>query len=164
MDQLTALLEKLAAKLGVAVDVLWAALMRQAFIAGYSNLTSKGFANASSEARTGGLITYPDGGRMALTDEGRAVAHRPERPTTPAEVQERLLSLLGGVHARVLQPLIDAYPKPLERTALAEKAGYGNLTSKGFANALSRLRSLGFIDYPSTGQAVAAPVLFLEGK
>lgn len=38
MEQLTALLEKLAAKLGVAVDVLWAALMRQAFISGISDL------------------------------------------------------------------------------------------------------------------------------
>lgn len=38
MDKLTALLETLAAKLGVAVDVLWAALMRQAFIAGVSDL------------------------------------------------------------------------------------------------------------------------------
>lgn len=38
MDKLTALLETLAAKLGVAVDVLWAALMRQAMISGLADL------------------------------------------------------------------------------------------------------------------------------
>jgi hypothetical protein len=38
MDKLTVLLEQLAAKLGVAVDVLWAALMRQALISGIADL------------------------------------------------------------------------------------------------------------------------------
>ena len=35
---------------------------------------------------------------------------------------------------------------------------------EGFANAIGRLRSLGFIDYPSSGQVVAMPVLFLEER
>jgi hypothetical protein len=38
MEQLTALIDKLAAKLGVAVDVLWAALMRQAFVSSLVDL------------------------------------------------------------------------------------------------------------------------------
>jgi hypothetical protein len=70
--------------------------------------------------------------------------------------------MLGGVHARVLQPLLDTYPTPMARTDLAAAAGYTNLASKGFANAIGRLRSLGFIDYPTPGQVVALPVLFLE--
>lgn len=39
MDNLTNLIDALASKLGVAVDVLWAALIRQAFIAGIVDLT-----------------------------------------------------------------------------------------------------------------------------
>jgi hypothetical protein len=38
MENLSNLLEQLAAKLGVAIDVLWAALLRQAVLAGISNL------------------------------------------------------------------------------------------------------------------------------
>lgn len=64
----------------------------------------------------------------------------------------------------VLQPLISAYPEPIAREELAAAAGYGNLASKGFANAIGRLRSLGFIDYPAQGQVVACPVLFLGGR
>ena len=41
---------------------------------------------------------------------------------------------------------------------------YPNLTSKGFANAMSRLRTLGFIDYPDRGTVRAQPVLFLESR
>jgi hypothetical protein len=70
---------------------------------------------------------------------------------------------LGGASSRILKPLIDAYPEPVERTALAAAAGYGNLTSKGFANGIGRLRSLGFIDYRPGSLVVAQPLLFLEG-
>lgn len=135
-----------------------------AFLAGYSNLTSKGFANALGALHTDALVAYPATGRIALTEMGRMAARYPEAARTTAEVQRRVLDLLGGVHARVLEPLIGAYPRPLHRLALASQAGYTNLTSKGFANALGRLRSLGFIDYPGTGQVVASPVLFLEGR
>ena len=38
MDRLNDLLEQLAAKLGVAVDVLWSALIRQALFAGIGDL------------------------------------------------------------------------------------------------------------------------------
>jgi len=41
-------------------------------------------------------------------------------------------------------------------------AGYGNLRSKGFVNAIGRLRTLGFVDYPDSGSIVATPMLFLE--
>lgn len=41
-------------------------------------------------------------------------------------------------------------------------AGYTNTTSKGFANAVSRLSSLGFVEYPERGMVRAAPLLFLE--
>jgi uncharacterized protein len=135
-----------------------------AFLAGYSNLSSKGFANAMGALRSEGFIDYPAQGKVALTDDGRGAAIYPDKPTSPEEVQTRIIDLLGGALGKVLRPLIAAYPAPVARGDLAASAGYTNLNSKGFANAMGRLRSLGFIHYPSIGQVAAKPVLFLEGE
>lgn len=135
-----------------------------AFLAGYTHLASKGFANACGSLRTAERIAYVGDGRVELTDTGRALASPVERPRTSEEIQRRVLDMLGGVHARVLTPLLEAYPEPLAREDLASKAGYGHTASKGFANAIGRLRSLGFIDYPTSGQVVAQPALFLEAS
>ena len=78
------------------------------------------------------------------------------------EIQARVCSLLGGASARILEPLIDKYPKAIARDDLAAAAGYGNLNSKGFTNAIGRLRTLGFIDYPERGTVAATSILFLE--
>lgn len=132
-----------------------------AFMANYTHLQSKGFVNAMSSLSTAGCITY-GAGTVALTDAGRAAAHAPEAPRTPKDVQDRVIAMLGGASGRILAPLIEAYPKALPRQAVAERAGYGHLQSKGFVNAISRLRTLGFVDYPDRGSIVAKPVLFLE--
>lgn len=133
------------------------------FLAGYTNLTSKGFSNAVSSLRTAGHITYTGDGRVQLATSGRGLARATDVPSSPAELQARLLARLGGAAARVLSPLIEAYPASLTKTELLERSGYGNATSKGFANNVSRLRTLGFIEYPTKGEVRAAPVLFLEG-
>lgn len=135
-----------------------------ALLADYTNLTSKGFVNAMSSLSSSGLVHYPNSGTVALTDAGRAAADPPAAPRTAEDVQARICELLGGASSRILQPLIKAYPNPIPRVDVAEAAGYGNLTSKGFVNAMSRLRTLGFVDYPDKGSAVAMPVLFLEGR
>ena len=103
----------------------------------------------------------PARGTVALTEAGRALAQPPDAPRTSAEVQDRVSAFLGRASARILRPLIDAYPGDLSREDLAAAAGYGHLASKGFANAIGRLRSLRFIDYPERGRVAAQPVLFL---
>lgn len=134
-----------------------------AFMAGYSHLQSTGFVKAMGGLRTAGLIDYPPhGGTVALTDAGRTVATPPERPRTPEELQARVVSMLGGPTARILKPLLAAYPKALDRIEVAAAAGYGHLQSTGFVKAMGKLRTLGFIDYPDRGTVVAKPVLFLE--
>jgi len=133
-----------------------------AFMAGYSHLNSKGFANAMGALRSAELIDYPTGGEVALTRDGRAAAAPPERPRTAEELQERVIEMLGGASSRILKPLIAAYPDRLEREQLVQLSGYGHANSKGFANAMGRLRTLGFIDYPDRGSVIARPVLFLE--
>ncbi len=135
-----------------------------ALLAGYTNLTSKGFVNAMSALSSAGLVAYPGAGTVALTDDGHAHAQPPDAPRDAREVQARICQLLGGASSKILQPLIQAYPKSMRREEVAAAAGYTNLTSKGFVNAMSRLRTLGFVDYPDRGSAVAMPVLFLDGR
>lgn len=132
-----------------------------AFMAGYTHLQSKGFVNAMSALSTAGFVTY-GAGTVALTSEGRRRSVRPTAPRSAREVQDRVIAMLGGASGRILEPLIEAYPEPMPRQAVAERAGYGHLQSKGFVNAISRLRTLGFVDYPDRGSIVAKPVLFLE--
>lgn len=131
-----------------------------AFLAGYTNIGSKGFKNAAGALRTAGHITYPSDGTIALTEIGQERATYERRPSSAAEVQDRVMELLGGVHSKILKPLLDHHPRPLERTYLAERTGYGNVGSKGFKNALGRLRSLGFVEYPNAGQVRASALLF----
>jgi len=133
-----------------------------AFFAGYTHLNSKGLVNALGALRTNGFIDYPTQGRVVMTAAGESHAQPADVPATADELRDRVVRMLGGASARILEPLIKAYPKPMAMQDLAAAAGYGHLNSKGFVNARGRLRSLGFIDYPQQGQVAAQPVLFLE--
>lgn len=144
------------------IGVVRAARIQVAFLSGYGHLNSKGFVNALGALRSGGKIEYPETGAVSLTPSGRALANRAGAPLTSNELHERVLRLLGNQHGRILSPLIASYPDAMERQKLAEAAGYGHLNSKGFVNAIGRLRSLGFIDYPASGRVVALPILFVD--
>lgn len=126
-----------------------------AIMAGYTNLRSKGYRNALSSLRTSGLLEG-----LTLTDAGRAAANPPAAPRNVIEMQEQLIARLGGTAGRILQPLIDAYPGNMAKDELGRLAGYENLRSKGFRNALSQLRTLGFVDYPTSGTVAATANLF----
>jgi hypothetical protein len=123
---------------------------------------AKSYSNAMGSLRTGGKVTYPDGGRVALTDEGRAIADN----SLPVESREQLHGLwidrLGNVAGRILSPLLEVYPDALPADAVAEAAGY-HPNAKSFSNMKGRLRTLGLIDYPRPGQLVATRILFPEG-
>lgn len=134
-----------------------------AILSGYTHIQSTGFVKALGALSSAGLIVYPPGGRVALTESGRGIACAPDRPTTAADLQQRIINLIGGAASKVLKPLIDANLEPMSRQDLATASGYGHVQSTGFVKTLGRLRTLGFIDYPDTGMVVAKPVLFLEG-
>jgi hypothetical protein len=140
------------------------ARVQVAFMAGYTNLTSKGFVNAIGALRSAGQIDYPSSGAITLTGSGREAANYVENPTTTKELQKRLMEMLGGANERILQVLVEAWPESVPRDELGAKAGYTNLTSKGFTNAIGRLRTLGLIDYPERGRVAAQSVLFLEER
>ena len=131
-----------------------------AFLAGYS-MNSSSFTNALGANRTAGLNTYPDSDSVDLTDAGRAVANPQSAPLTTQQLHNVIFARLPSPQARVLQPLIDRYPGPIRREELADLAGY-SVNSSSFTNALGALRTMGFIDYPSSTEAIALPILFLE--
>lgn len=137
--------------------------VQAAFMAGYSNLMSKSFANAMGSLRSAGYITYPDSDSLAFTNAGRALANDVSAPLSTEELQGRIRELLGGVHENIIKQIIPVYPDAVEKADLAKACGYSNVMSKSFANALGRLRTLGFIDYPSTGYVAATNLLFPAG-
>jgi hypothetical protein len=134
-----------------------------AFMAGYTNLNSKGFVNAIGALRTAGHVDYPSSGTVALTGSGGPLARASAAPRSSQELQDRLISMLGGANGRIIRELVSVYPNPMKREELAANSGYTNLNSKGFVNAIGRLRTLGFIEYPQSGFVRARDLLFLEG-
>lgn len=133
-----------------------------AFLVGYSSVRSKGFTNPLSSLKTAGLVQYPNSQLVDFTEAGRALANPQEIPLTTAELHRVIFSRLPGPQQRILQVLIEAYPRSVTREELAERVGYTSVRSKGFTNPLSRLRTTGLIDYPNSTEAVALPILFLE--
>lgn len=139
-----------------------------AIIAGYAAGKKIGgrLGNLFSALRTRGLIDYPGPGTAALTADGHAAARPPEFEATTAAIQAAVMSHLDPSEAKLLQAVIDHYPSPVDKREAAAEAGYAVADKIGgrVGNLFGKLRSLGFIDYPSPGDAVAMPVLFLEGR
>ncbi len=123
--------------------------------------TSGGYFNNLGRLRSGGLIEYPTGGVVRLTDEGRTVAAPSEEPATLTQLHERWLRQVSGAQAAILSDLIGLYPDTIDKNELAERIGVSP-TSGGYFNNLGRLRSLGAIDYPAPGRVVATALLFPE--
>jgi hypothetical protein len=132
-----------------------------AVLAGVSHKSS-GYTNNLGALRTAGLVAYPTGGVVALTDAGRELANAPDAPPTLAELHERWLAILDRPKARILQAVIERYPDDIAKADLAEIVEQSAISS-GYTNNLGRLRLLGLIDYPAGGRVVATGLLFPEG-
>lgn len=129
-----------------------------AFMSGYS-ASSSGFANLKGAMRSAGLIEYPSGGRVALTSLGADKSEEPGTPLTRDAFHDAVRTKLANPQIRLLNPLIEAHPAAMGKAELAAAADYSP-TSSGFANLCGQMRSLGFIDYPASGQVRAADWLF----
>lgn len=128
------------------------------FVAGYSP-GSGGFANLKGGLRSAGLVDYPAGGKLALTDAGAALAVQPSVALTREAFHAAVRAKLSGPQVKVLDPIIAAYPNPISSQDVADAAGY-SAGSGGFANLRGSLRSIGLIDYPSGGYVRAEDWLF----
>lgn len=132
---------------------------RAAMLADASHKSS-GFEKNVSTLRTGGYISYPDAGALALTAEGRAIAHKPTSAPTTAELHAAVRSHVSGPQWALLAALCAVYPGSLSREELAQQANVSHLSS-GFEKNVSTLRSFGFVDYPEQGRVVATPIMFV---
>lgn len=123
--------------------------------------TSGGYFNSLGSLRSEGYIDYPAGGTVMLTAEGAAIADTDGVPSTTDELHEVIRAKLPPAKWKILEALIENYPKPVSKDDLANWIGVSP-TSGGYFNNLGSLRSLGLIDYPQSGMVKAQPVLFLD--
>ncbi len=127
-----------------------------AFLSGYT-FGGGAFNNQKGSLKTAGLVEYV-GKNIRLTDAGRSYASPPSIEPTSAGLHAAVMARLSGPHKRVLQPLLDAHPTSMSNDELQAASGYSS--GGAFNNAKGRLRSLGLIEYPMQGSAVARSILF----
>lgn len=131
-----------------------------AILAGYSP-NGGGFTGPLSRLSTMGLIKYESDSRMTLTADGRGYATYPDSALSVQDIQNQVFSILDGPGKRILRPLLEVYPDSMSKVDLAAAAGY-KADAGGFTGPLSRLRTMGIIDYPESGKAIAESFLFLS--
>jgi hypothetical protein len=130
-----------------------------ATLSGYSNKSS-GFANSLSKLRVMGLIDRGD--PIRATDDGLAtIAGQYEPLPIGTALLHHWNSKLGRAERTILGVVIEAWPASLTREEVAERSDYSP-TSSGFANALSKLRTLELIS--GRGDIVADETLAREVK
>ena len=135
-----------------------------AFLASYSGAENGAFNNARGKLRSSGLVTYPSAGVMVMTPEGRALAPDPGVPATGEGLRDAIMAKLDGPCRRVLQPLIDAYPKEVDIETNAIAAAYSGAENGAYNNARGRLHTLGLVDYPRPKIVRAADILFPDSN
>lgn len=121
--------------------------------------TSSSYSNNLGSLRSAGLIDYPAGGEVALTDEGAALANPPDSAPTHEAVMDKISRKLAPAMLKIVQAAADVFPEDLAKDELAERIE-ASATSSSFSNNLGRLRTLGFITYPTSGRVRAGESLF----
>lgn len=121
---------------------------------------SSGFSNNLGRLRSLGLIDYPAGGQVALTDAGLSASNGTGSPASLSALHEAWASKLSNPQGRIIRELIRVYPASIDRIELAELAGQSP-TSSGYSNNLGRMRSLGIIS--KRGPIAATRLLFPAG-
>jgi hypothetical protein len=108
------------------------------------------------------LVSYPRPNFVALTAEGRALAHASDISSL-ADLHAAWLRVVSRPQVDLVRELIKAYPEAVEKVELAVRVGVSP-TSSGYSNNLGHLRNqLGIADYPRPGYVVATDLLFPEG-
>lgn len=133
-------------------------LAKVAFYANY-HTRSKGFTNALGKLRSSGLAQG-----LAITDAGIEfiAADAGERPSGP-ELRDWLRPWLTGAANRVLDALLATGGQRLSQEELAERCEC-HPRSKGFTNALGRLRTIEAVEgRDKDGGIKAADVFFAQG-
>lgn len=128
------------------------------FIAGYSP-GSGNFNNLKGQLRSIGLIEYPSGGLLTLTDSGDEKAEAPTVAVTRDAFHAAVRAKLKSSQLRLFDPVLAAYPEGLSADDVAAAAGY-SAGSGNFNNLRGQLRTIGLIEYPTSGYVRAQDWLF----
>ena len=122
---------------------------------------SGSFNNNVSRLSTGNLVEYPIPGHVTLTQFGKSVAEYPDIEPSIDGLHEawRKSPCLRPAHVKLLDIVIDTWPNEINKVVLAEQADVSP-TSGSFNNNVSRLSSLGLIQYPQPGWVEATNLLF----
>ena len=106
-----------------------------------------------------GYTHHPGGGAVALTDTGRSLADISAPPATLEALHRRWYAYLAPYERRLLAKLIEMYPAPLSRDALAKRAGR-SANSSAYRGALAHLKALGLTTHPGSGRVKASALVF----
>lgn len=120
---------------------------------------ASGFQNNLGALRSGGVVDYPSGGRVMLTDAGRKLAQPPTETPTREALFAAISSKLSKPQSAIFDVATFAWPRHTTREAIAHQV-QKSVNASGFQNDLGRLRTLGLITYPVPGQVRAADYLF----
>lgn len=109
----------------------------------------------------GGFVTVPAVGHLALTTLGWSRAETPAIGFTAEDLRRAWLDLCTSAQARILQVVIDQYPKEIYRVELAAACVPPFKPTGGTYGAdIAKLASLGAVEYPRAGFVKAATILF----
>lgn len=120
---------------------------------------SSAFQNNLGALRSSGLIDYPSGGMVQLTTDGNALAVAPAAAPTHQTIMQKIADKISPAQMRIVSAAANAFPDDWDKDQLAGAIGTTS-SSSAFQNNLGRLRSLGFITYPSKGRIRADERLF----
>lgn len=98
--------------------------------------------------RTAGLIEYPSGGTLRLTEAGLAMCPPKGRGFTAGELYQAIRNALEPRQVAIVDALLKE--GGLTRAELAEASGRGG-SSSSFEKDLGKLRTLTIVDYPTKG-------------
>jgi hypothetical protein len=120
---------------------------------------SGGYNNYLGSLRSLGMIDYPSGGMVTITEEGRKHAQPGAVPVDSEEMLERAKRVLGGSEGKLLE-ILHFRREAIAKAELAEESGFA-VNSGGFNNYLGHMRTLGFVEYPLPGQVRCADWLYI---
>ena len=124
--------------------------------------TSGTTGTAWSELTAACLVDQTGRGRVTLTAAGREAAAPPPSMPTLGALHEQLKARLETRQIELLDVVIAAYPKTVDKAAACETVGHSP-TSGTTGENWARLSSLGLIHAAGRGRVVGTSLLFPEG-
>jgi len=119
---------------------------------------SGGFSNAISKLKNIGLITA-ENGNLTITNQGiQEAGNVSPLPITNDEILVFWKNKTGKCPGAILETIVPIYPNSMSREDVGAQTNY-SANSGGFSNAISKLRTLGLIEY-SNGQLKATEDMF----